>query len=69
MKRIATISAILMIVLCIIAANGDVARPRIQTKPSVETAQLSGMPGETASPEIQAAPGDQDHQDLRQPGR
>ena len=45
MKRIATISAILLIVPCIIAANGDVARPRIKM-----------MPGETASPEIQAAP-------------
>ena len=56
MKRIATILAILLIVPCIIAANGDVARPRIQTKPSIETVRLSGMPGETASPEIQAAP-------------
>jgi hypothetical protein len=54
-KRIATISAILLIVPCIIAANGDVARPRIQTKPSIETVRLSGMPGETALPETQEA--------------
>jgi hypothetical protein len=54
-KRIATILAILLIVPCIIAANGDVARPRIQTKPSIETVRLSGMPGETALPETQEA--------------
>ena len=33
MKRIATISAILLIVPCIIAANGDVARPRMKMTP------------------------------------
>ena len=44
MKRIATISAILLIVLCIIAANGDAARPRIKL-----------MPEETALLETQAA--------------
>jgi len=43
-KRIATISAILLIVLCIIAANGDAARPRIKL-----------MPEETALLETQAA--------------
>jgi len=32
-KRIATISAILLIVPCIIAANGDVARPRMKMTP------------------------------------
>ena len=44
MKRIATISAILLIVLCIMAANGDAARPRIKL-----------MPEETALLETQAA--------------
>jgi hypothetical protein len=43
-KRIATISAILLIVLCIMAANGDAARPRIKL-----------MPEETALLETQAA--------------
>jgi hypothetical protein len=55
LKRIATISAILLIVPCILAANGDVARPRIQTKTSVEATGLSGMPGETALLETQEA--------------
>ncbi len=55
MKRIATISAILLIVPCITAANGDVARPRIQTDPSVENSGLSGEPQETPAPIVQEA--------------
>jgi len=38
-KRIATISAILLIVPCIIAANGDVARPRIKMMPEETVSQ------------------------------
>ena len=56
MKRIATISAVLLTVICIIAANGDVARPRILSKSFVETVRLSGQPGLTASPQVEEAP-------------